>query len=460
MKVTRAMDEHDNDQQLMQRLRDEWHSRTGQERSLKVRWLMNPNEEPQRGVQIVEQSGVIVDVRPLTDWQADDVWPVIATPPLINCHTHLEFSSISEPLAPSNPFPDWIRSLMQWRREQPENPSRRAIDLGMKESRAAGVAAIGEITTGELADVLSCYSSLEKERGDWRAGDVNPLMTREGTDQGTDVPRSPQTRTREEYAEEVLRPMVVSFRETIGLRPGRIQEQLETARRHLSTPVPSSIIRGLSPHAPYTVHPDLLSGLASLAREHQAPLAMHLAETRDELQLLEHGTGRLAEFLKSLDLFDSSTFPGGRCIRECLEQLSLAPRSLVVHGNYLNDDDMAWIQKHPECSVVYCPRTHSYFGHDRYPLERYMAADIRITLGTDSRASNPDLSIWREVQYVAKTYPQLPIGTLISFVTSNATEALGLDRAQLHPIVSLMLCRSESLSPHDAILNSDSLISL
>ncbi len=142
-----------------ERLVDIWNSQFGKERHLKVRWLMNPNEEPQRGVEIVEQSGVIVDVRPLADWQSDDVWPVIATPPLINCHTHLEFSSISELLTPSNPFPDWIRSLMQWRREQPENPSRPAIELGMKESRAAGVAAIGEITTGNSG---TCHHAIPK----------------------------------------------------------------------------------------------------------------------------------------------------------------------------------------------------------------------------------------------------------------------------------------------------------
>ncbi len=126
---------------------------------------------------------------------------------------------------------------MQWRREQPENPSRPAIELGMKESRAAGVAAIGEITTGGTQDLSSCYSE---------------------DDQGS---------------------AVVSFREAIGLRPGRIQEQLETARRHLATPVPSNIIRDSVRMLRITVHPDLLSGLASLAQQHQAPLAMHLAET-------------------------------------------------------------------------------------------------------------------------------------------------------------------------------------
>ncbi len=268
---------------------------------------------------------------------------------------------------------------------------------------------------------------------------------------------------------------MVSFREAIGLRPGRIQEQLETARRHLATPVPSNIIRGLSPHAPYTVHPDLLSGLASLAQQHQAPLAMHLAETRDELQLLEHGTGRLAEFLQSLDLFDSSTFPGGRCIRECLEQICMAPRSLVVHGNYLNDDDVSWLRGHPECSVVYCPRTHLYFGHDRYPLERYLANGIRLTLGTDSRASNPDLDLWREVQHVAKNRPELPIGTLIAMATSNAAAALGLADhfSAIHPgvqsipgttnnscysLASLMLCESGTSDPLEAILSSGAIL--
>ncbi|MFN9719862.1 MAG: amidohydrolase family protein, partial [Planctomycetota bacterium] len=365
------------------RLIDHWNSRIGEERHLRVRWLMNPDEEPRRGAEIVEQSGVIVDVRPLSEWQAEDVWPVIATPPLVNCHTHLEFSSITDPLRPADPFPDWIRSLMKWRRDQPENASPSAISSGIEQSQSAGVAAVGEITTTDLTKLETQYSRYSN------------------------------------------RLAVISFREIIGLRPDRIQEQLKHARNHLAIPVPSCITRGLSPHAPYTVHPDLLNDLAMLARNSQAPMAMHLAETRDELELLEFGSGRMADFLQSLELFDSSTFPGGRSIRECLEQLAYAPRSLVVHGNYLNNEDIAWLQRHPQCTIVYCPRTHAYFGHERYPLERFFSAGLRVALGTDSRASNPDLNLWSEVQHVARTHAELPIGTLIALATSNAVEALG-----------------------------------
>jgi hypothetical protein len=46
--------------------------------------------------------------------------------------------------------------------------------------------------------------------------------------------------------------------------------------------------------------------------------------------------------------------------------------------------------------VVYCPRTHSHFQHQDHPAANWNDA-IPIMLGTDSRASNPDLSIWEEI---------------------------------------------------------------
>src|SRR5262245_32094758 len=73
-------------------------------------------------------------------------------------------------------------------------------------------------------------------------------------------------------------PRVVAFLEILGLAPERMAGQLERARAHLSEPGGRS--RGLSPHAPYSVRPDLLRGLVDLAVSRRAPVAMHLAETR------------------------------------------------------------------------------------------------------------------------------------------------------------------------------------
>ena len=44
--------------------------------------------------------------------------------------------------------------------------------------------------------------------------------------------------------------------------------------------------------------------------------------------------------------------------------------------------------------MVYCPRTHDWFAHGAYPLEKMLAAGVTVALGTDGRGSSPDLSLW------------------------------------------------------------------
>src|SRR5204862_8197067 len=92
-------------------------------------------------------------------------------------------------------------------------------------------------------------------------------------------------------------PRGVAFLELLGLDPDQIPARLEQAERHLrlgaGAPDAGSDrwSPGLSPHAPYSVHPDLFVKLVELAALHCVPLAMHLAETRGELELLAHGSG-------------------------------------------------------------------------------------------------------------------------------------------------------------------------
>ena len=105
----------------------------------------------------------------------------------------------------------------------------------------------------------------------------------------------------------------------------------------------------------------------------------------------------------------SFTEPGGRSIREFLEQLARVPRALAIHGNYFSEDDIRFLSGHPNVATVYCPRTHACFGHTKHPIQRLLAAGARVVLGTDGRASNPDLSIWKELQFVATHFPHISI---------------------------------------------------
>jgi cytosine/adenosine deaminase-related metal-dependent hydrolase len=153
---------------------------------------------------------------------------------------------------------------------------------------------------------------------------------------------------------------------------------------------------------------------------------MHVAESREELELLHSGTGPLVEFLQGL-----SAWTPGVCLdapQNYLTELSQFRRALVIHGNYLNAEELAYLgERHDTMSLVYCPRTHAYFDHDPYPLKWALALGVNVAVGTDSRASNPDLNLLSELRFIADHYATVPLPTVLGLGTLNGARALGRD---------------------------------
>ena len=88
--------------------------------------------------------------------------------------------------------------------------------------------------------------------------------------------------------------------------------------------------------------------------------------------------------------------------------------------------ERAFLAEHAErMSLVYCPRTHAYFAHPPYPLAELLAAGVRVALGTDSRASNPDLDLLAEMRHVAQSHPTIDPHDILRMGTLNGAEALG-----------------------------------
>src|SRR5262249_49107033 len=147
---------------------------------------------------------------------------------------------------------------------------------------------------------------------------------------------------------------------------------------------------GFSPHAPYSYRAEFLSRLATFP----LPLAIHLAESAAELELLERHSGPFVPFLAERGVWDPS---GLAWSADHVLRLTEAARTvLYIHGNYLAPD--ASIPPHG--SIVYCPRTHATFGHAPHPFRDFLARGIRIALGTDSLASNPDLDLLAEARFL------------------------------------------------------------
>jgi cytosine/adenosine deaminase-related metal-dependent hydrolase len=127
-------------------------------------------------------------------------------------------------------------------------------------------------------------------------------------------------------------------------------------------------------------------------------------------------------------MWDNSAIPRGSRPLDYLRLLAQAPRSLVIHGNYLAPDSHKFLAENADrMTLVYCPRTHAYFNHPRYPLGEALAAGVQVALGTDSRASNPDLSLLGEMRQVARVHATVQPETILKMATLHGARALGCD---------------------------------
>ncbi len=385
--------------------------------ALQARWVLPVESPPIAGgvVTIENERIVAVGTRAHADAKVQDLGDLVLLPGLVNAHTHLEFSTLSRPLGqPRMPLPEWIQLVIAGRKQQADTTA--GLTTGLRESLQAGVTTIGEIATSPFAAV---------------ALDILPDLT--------------------------------VFQEVIGFSAARIDSVFAELQQRLHSNHPALQV-GISPHAPYTVHPELLSKLVVLASERQMPVAMHLAESPEELQLLSKNTGPFRELLDARSMWDGKIFANGLQPLDYLQILAQAPRALVVHGNFLSQNEIHFVAaRRDRMSIVYCPRTHAYFGHDEYPLQRMLDAGVTVSIGTDSRASNPDLSLLGELRYLARTYKDVSPEVILLLGTLNGAEALGiagsvgsLAPGKLANLTAIECDRSET-SPQSAVLFSNQL---
>jgi cytosine/adenosine deaminase-related metal-dependent hydrolase len=351
--------------------------------SLRARYVFPITSPPLRdGVVTLDGERIVAVGENRSGRPPIDLGNVALLPGLVNTHTHLEFSDCRQPLGrPGMPLPDWIREVMRQRHTRTAEPQA-AIVQGLAECFATGTTTLGEIATS-----------------DW------------SLPQDYELPLH-----------------VTRFQELIGLSPERIEPLVDRAKAICSasfreTDNPRSAI---SPHAPYSVHPQVVSRVCQFSGQSGGLVAMHLAESREELQLLATGTGPFVDLLAELGVWQPEVFCQPRRPLDYLQDLGIAARALVIHGNYLDDQELSFLAQHRDhMSLVYCPRTHAYFQHEPYPLAQALSLGVHIALGTDSRASNPDLNLLEEMRFIARAHPDVAPEDILRMGTLSGVQALG-----------------------------------
>jgi len=328
--------------------------------------------------------GLIPDVRHrFPQAVLQELGNVVLLPGLINAHTHLELSDLHQGDRPES-FVGWLMNLMgQTFRTTPDEMRvavANAVQIGVQQCLRFGVTSVGDISR------------------------QSPL-------------------TRPLLKDGPLR--VVSYGEIQAMAQRRdlLEQRFATAA---DVSQESSTLRvGLTPHAPYSVEPEGYARCLSFARQHNRPLATHLAETPDETIFLENQTGPFRELWEvGVKAWDEHVpkYVGGP-IRFARDIDLLSYPTLLAHVNYCDDEELSILAR-GKASVVYCPRTHAYFGHPPHRWRDMLAAGVNVAVGTDSCASSPDLNIVDDLRLLRGIAPDIPASQLWEMATLNAARAI------------------------------------
>jgi cytosine/adenosine deaminase-related metal-dependent hydrolase len=301
----------------------------------------------------------------------------VITPGLVNAHTHLTLTALGGVVPPLR-FDRWLPRLVAAMKPWGIADHEASGVIGAEESLASGVTVVGDIAYG-AAEVASAS----------RAGLGG-----------------------------------VYYWELLGIEPDAIAEQLSYLRypTDVDTFGPR-VTCGLSPHSPYTSGPGLLRGVHATAAEFAVPLAIHVAESAAETELMRDGTGALAATAgRTAFGFE----PPRTSTVAYLDRLGVLEGATAVHCCRLEPGDIELLAARG-ASVVTCPRSNRYLDNPPALLGPLLDAGIALGVGTDSSASNEDLDLLAEVRAIRAAEPAIGAAALLHIATAGGAEAIGVD---------------------------------
>jgi cytosine/adenosine deaminase-related metal-dependent hydrolase len=345
-----------------------------------------------RGEQILEV-GKFLDLAG-TD-EMIDLGDHILLPGLINAHCHLDYTCLHGKISPPQSFADWIRAINAEKAKLSVEDYLASINQGFAEAKRFGTTTVANLTAfpeliAQVRDPIRTW---------WFAELIDVRQRLENS--------------------TALSNHISKSNEIVD----RTLESLKTTDR-----------KGLAPHALFTASVDLYRFCTDIAEADNFLLTTHLAESREEMQMFRDGNGPLYDFLKEIgrDMNDcGGTTPLQLFFRDLYvsrrdpsTSLGMTTPWIIAHLNELTESDFDLLAKIPkEFSVVHCPRSHAYFGHSDFQFERLRDLGFKTCLGTDSLASNDDLSLFAEMRKFRDRFHFEP-QKIIEMVTINPARAL------------------------------------
>jgi cytosine/adenosine deaminase-related metal-dependent hydrolase len=182
------------------------------------------------------------------------------------------------------------------------------------------------------------------------------------------------------------------------------------------------------PHAPYSVSPEMFGLIKKHPVEFQQIISIHNQECESENEFYKSKSGKLFDTLKSFGInFDAIPQTGKNSLESVMQMINKSMKCILVHNTYSTKEDIekasAYFNK---LYWTFCPNANLYIENKLPNIPLFQQMKQKITIGTDSLASNHQLSVLDELKTISDHFPDIPLEEMFKWATLNGAEALSL----------------------------------
>lgn len=355
-------------------------------RIIQADYIFPLNQAPiKKGYLFIEDDGTVIhvtEIAPITDDFEVEKYAGFICPGFVNTHCHLELSHLKGLIPEAAGLEKFIDQIPKMRDLPQANPNQSMRDAD-KEMYAAGIVAVG--------DISNTTAGLEVKK-------KSPLLYH-------------------------------SFVEVFGLDARKSEALLSEGKKVLEAYRANNQSASLVPHAPYSVSPELLEGV--YRHDKKSLKSIHHQESKAENQLFLDGEGGFVTLFegKGVDISRIKKLGISSSKYSILKHLSKDEKILLVHNTYSTQEDINFIEHNLSnaywCS---CPKSNWFIDRQLPDYELWRKNKLKITLGTDSLASNGGLSILEEMKCIQENFPQISTNELLIWACKNGAEFLSFPK--------------------------------
>ena len=339
------------------------------------------------GVVVLSADGTVMDVlkadHPDLGGREVEHHEGLLCPGFVNAHCHIELSHMLGQISSGTGLPRFLREVVRQRAADIEaiNAAMAQADRAMYKS---GTVAVGDISNQGISAQVKARSPIHYH----------------------------------------------TYIESFAFTAARVQAAIEGALHVAETFTQRNLPFSIVPHAPYSLHPQLLSSFLKIWGDGQGPLTIHNQECAAEDEMFLTGKGELiATFIGMGVPMEEFVATGLPSLRSFLGQFPTDRNVTLVHNTYMARQELRWaMANHKRLFFCACPRANLYIEGRVPDVMMWLDEGATVCIGTDSLASNQSLSMADEMNTLLREVKGLSLHQAIGMATLNGAKALGLDQ--------------------------------